>query len=279
MVQLGKTNTLHVTRQVEFGYYLDTGDGGDDILIPNRYVPQKLFEGDAIEVFVYCDSEDRLIATTETPRVEVGQCASLRVVEHSPFGAFLDWGLSKDLLAPFKEQRVPMQEGKSYVVYVFVDATGRICASSKLDHFLSEENKGAFRMGDTVQLLIASRSDLGYKAVINGTHLGLIHEHDVLQPLQIGSRIEGYVKLIREDGLIDLTVHPKGRDAVDQLSARILAHLAEHGGESTLTDKSPPEAIYETFQASKSHYKKALGKLYKEGKLTLSPTAIRLTQE
>ncbi len=273
MVEMGQYNTLKINNEVDFGFYLDGGDWGE-LLLPTRYVPKDMRERDEIEVFLYYDSEDRPIATTETPRVTVGQCAFLKVTSSSPYGAFMDWGLSKDLLVPFKEQRVPMQVGKRYVAYVFLDATGRIAASSKLDCFLEEENRGTFRPQQEVELLIASRTDLGYKAVIEDTHIGLIHNADILQPIEMGTRMRGYIKLIREeDNRIDLKLHATGRDAEDTLCDAILDYLESEGGKSDLTDKSSPEAIYAQFQVSKSSYKKALGKLYKEKHILIDNAA------
>lgn len=275
MVTLGKKHRLHVLKQLDFGFYLDGRELGE-ILLPLRYAPEHCAIGDSVEVFIYLDSEDRVIATTEIPYAEVGSCAYLKVVELGKFGAFLDWGLPKDLLVPFKEQRVPMQVGKYYTVFLFVDATGRIAASSRLSAFLKEENKGFFLVNQSVHLHIASRSELGYKAVINGTHLGMIHTGDILQPIRIGDDVEGYIKGIRPDGRINLTLQQKGQEAWDALSQKILDYLKEQGGSSPLTDKSPPELIYQTFNASKASYKKALGKLYKEKHIRLEKDRVVL---
>lgn len=275
MVAIGKTQPLRVVKQVDFGFYLD-GEELGEILIPMRYAPENCAVDDIIEVFIYRDSEDRLIATTEIPYAEVDGCGYLRVVELGQFGAFLDWGLPKDLLVPFKEQRVPMQVGKSYTVFLFLDVTGRIAASSKLSAFLKEENKGIFLVNQEVDLHIASRSEVGYKAVINGTHLGVIHTNDILQPIRVGDSMKGYVKGIRPDGRINLALQQKGQEAWDSLSQKILDHLKEQGGSSSLTDKSPPEDIYKTFNASKANYKKALGKLYKEKRIRLEKDRVVL---
>lgn len=269
-VELGKKNNLLVVKQVDFGFYL-CGDHLGDILIPNRYAPEGCKVDDFIDVFIYLDSEDRLIATTEEPYAEVGSCAHMEVVSKNSAGAFLDWGLPKDLFVPFKEQRVPMHIGESYSVFVFIDATDRIAGSSKLSRFLEEhDNDETFTEEQEVSLQIVSRSDLGYKAIIDGTHLGLIHNSDLLQPVKIGSTVTGYIKNIREDGRINLTLQAKGKNAVDSLSQTILDFIKSEGGSSTLTDKSSPDIIYKTFKVSKSHYKKALGKLYKEKRITLT---------
>ncbi len=230
-----------------------------------------------LEVFIYLDSDDRLIATTETPYAEVGKCAHMRVVSTGAFGAFMNWGLSKDLLVPFKEQRSPMHVGREYTVFVFIDATGRIAASSKLSSFLKEEDNGKIFIEDQmVSLQIASRSDLGYKAVIDGTHLGLIHNSDILNPIYVGSKVDGYIKNIREDGRLNLTLQARGEEAIDSLSKNILEFLEAEGGSSPLTDKSPPEVIYKTFKVSKLSYKKALGKLYKAKLITIEKDKVKL---
>jgi uncharacterized protein len=275
MAQVGKTNKLRVVKQVDFGFYLDGGELGE-ILIPNRYFPENSDVDDFIEVFIYLDSEDRLIATTEKPFVEVGGCAHLEVIQSGQFGVFMNWGLPKDLLAPFKEQRIPMQIGKYYTVYLYVDVTGRIAASSKLSTFLKEENEGAFVSGQAVDLLVATRSDIGYKAVINNTHLGIIHTNEILQPIDVGDKFTGYIKGIRPDGRINLTTQPKGEDLRDPLCKAILDYLEAQGGTSHLTDTSPPEQIYETFNVSKSNYKKALGKLYKEKRILIENDQLTL---
>ena len=275
MAHIGRMNMLTIVKQVDFGFYLD-GDDLGEILIPNRYVPRELSVDDDIEVFLYFDSEDRIIATTETPRVKLEECAHLPVVSTSDFGAFLDWGLPKELLVPFKEQRVPMREGKSYTVFVFLDATGRIAASSKLDKFLLEHNKECFRKEQRVSLHIASRSEMGYKAVINGSHLGLIHNSDTLGDITIGSNVTGYIKRIREDDRIDLMLTSTKRDAIDDLAEDIVIQLQSDGGQSTITDKSAPDEIYALYRTSKSNYKKALGKLYKEKRITLNNNTITL---
>lgn len=277
MAELGKKSRLRVVKTVPFGVYLDAGKLGE-VLLPNRYVPKGCKPGDQVEVFLYLDSEDVPIATTLTPKARVGECAHLYVVSVNRVGAFLDWGLAKDLLVPFAEQRVPMQEGRAYTVYLYLDKlTQRITASSKLSKYLSEEADG-FEPGQQVDLLICTRSDLGLKAVIDGSHLGMIFKDDVLEGARVGQRVKGYIKAIRPDGKIDLSLQPLGQAGRDELSERILAHLKTQGGRSKLTDKSSPEAIYKQFGVSKANYKKALGRLYKERKITLDKEAISLVE-
>ena len=275
MAQIGKKNRLRVVKEVEFGVYLDGGEHGE-ILLPRRYLPESWAKGEAIEVFVYLDSEDQLIATTQRPRIMVGQCAYLKVKAVNKYGAFLDWGLAKDLLVPFKEQATRMQEGKSYVVCAYLDQESeRIAASSKLHKHLQEQADG-FKPQQEVKLLICGRSDMGYKAVINHTHLGLIFKDDAFKPLKYSQKLIGYIKAIRDDGKIDLTLQPKGKAARKQLTEQILDYLKQQGGVSNLTDKSPPEAIYQQFNVSKGSYKKALGALYKQRKILIEQDEIRL---
>jgi hypothetical protein len=275
MLKIGNQNRLQVVKEVPFGVYLDAGELGT-ILLPGRYVPKACAIDDWLDVFVYADSEDLLIATTLTPKAVVGECAYLKVVAVNETGAFLDWGLPKDLLVPFTQQQRPMEVGRSYVVYLYLDETNqRIAAASKLSNYLAEESDG-FKPWQAVDLLIAGRSDLGYKAVIAGTHLGLIFASEVFQPLKMGQQVQGYIKAIREDGKIDLCLGLPGKASRDSLAERILDHLKAHGVISRLTDKSPPEAIYHTFGVSKAKYKKALGGLYKEKRILIEKQQITL---
>jgi predicted RNA-binding protein (virulence factor B family) len=276
MIEVGRVNRLEVVKEVEFGLYLD-GQNLDEILLPKRYIPEGTKVGDELDVFIYFDSDDRIIATTEEPFVQVGEVACLEVKEISAYGAFVDWGLMKDLLVPFKEQRVPMVVGRSYVVYVFLDVTGRIAASSKISRFLKEDAEDCFEEQEKVRLLIASRSELGYKAVINGTHLGLIHNSDVLQPIKLGEEMAGYVRKIREeDGKMDLTLQPNGDEAIDELGEEILEYLKAGDRSSDLTDKSSPEEIYKTYRVSKGNYKRALSRLYKERLIVIERDKVSL---
>lgn len=275
MTDIGRLNRLQVTRIVDFGIYLDADELGQ-ILLPSRYVPEDCKLDDWIEVFIYRDSEDLLIATTQTPYVMLEQCAYLKVVDVNQVGAFLDWGLPKDLFVPFSEQHHPMKPGHSYVVFVYLDEnTGRILATSKLHKFLNEESH-YFDINEAVDLLICGQTELGYKAVINNTHLGLLYKNEVFRPLKIGQRIQGFIKTIREDHKIDLSLQLPGHKHRQELSMQILDYLAEQGGSSSLTDKSTPEAIYQQFNVSKSSYKKALGKLYKEKRILIEKDKISL---
>lgn len=277
MVQLGKLNTLTVLKFVDFGIYLD-GEAYGEILLPSRYVPQGCRVGDALEVFLHLDSDDLLIATTEIPKAMVGECAFLKVVAVNQVGAFLDWGLPKDLLVPFGEQQKPMEVGKFYVVYLYIDdASERIAASTYIDKFLPDASL-YFKEQQQVDLLIYGRTDLGYKAVVNGVVTGLIFNSDVYTPLQQGQSLKGYIKNIRPDKKLDLYLQIANREALDTLSEQILAFLQKEGGRSTMTEKSAPELIAKQFGASKSSYKKALGKLYKKRLILIEKTHIELVK-
>lgn len=277
MTDIGRINRLQVNKIVDFGVYLDAYELGL-ILLPRQYVPQDCKLDDWIEVFIYRDSEDLLVATTLTPKVMLEQCAYLKVVDVNNVGAFLDWGLPKDLFVPFSEQQQPMKPGHSYVVFVYLDEhSGRILASSKLHKFLNEESH-YFDINEAVSLLICGQTELGYKAVINNTHLGLLYKNEVFRPLKIGQKIQGYIKSIREDQKIDLSLQLPSPQHRQALSTQILDYLAEQGGSSNITDKSTPESIYQQFNVSKSSYKKALGKLYKEKRILIEKDKITLVK-
>jgi len=254
----------------------------EEILLPGKYLPEDdalCAVGEFIDVFVYLDSEDRPIATTEIPFARVGDCAFLPVVGQSQFGCFVDWGLTKDLLVPFKEQRVPMEVNRSYVVHIFIDKTDRIAATTRLSRYLEEENDEVFENRQQVDLLIASRSDLGYKVVINGSHLGLIHNNDVVRPINVGDQFKGYIGELREDKRINITLQKLAHEMRGELSEKILTHLKENGGKTHLTDKSSPDEINAVFHVSKGNYKKALGKLFREEKIQFHEKSVRLMEK
>ncbi|HED15881.1 MAG TPA: GntR family transcriptional regulator [Gammaproteobacteria bacterium] len=275
MVEIGKKNRLRVVKKVDFGLYLDGEDLGE-ILLPGRYVPESCHIGDMLEVFVYTDSDDLLIATTETPHVMVNQCALLKVVEVNQAGAFLDWGLPKDLILPYSEQQTPVDAGQSVIVYVFLDeSTDRLAASTKLGNYLAETSTW-FKPNQGVDLLICGQSDLGYKAVINNSHLGLLFKNEVFTSLEIGKRTKGYIKSMRDDHKIDLALQLSNQDSREALSDKILSYLKNHEGVSTLTDKSPPGEIYRQFSVSKASYKRALGSLYKQKLIRIDKKQITL---
>lgn len=277
-IAIGETQTLSVIKLVEFGAYLD-GQAWGEILLPKRYVPEGLSPGDAVACFLYFDSEDRLIATTETPSVEAGEIAALKIVSVNRVGAFADWGLTKDLLIPYGEQARELREGDQAVVYVTIDkASQRLIGSTKLHRYLPESS-AYLQVDQAVELLITERTDLGYKAVIDGYVLGLIHHSDAIESLVIGQSLSGFVKNIRQDRKIDLALRPSQTVARQALPDMILQYLREQGGESTLMDRSAPTEIFDVFQASKGSYKKAIGQLYKARKIELSKDKIRLVNQ
>ena len=277
MIELGRMNSLTIVKEVDFGLYLDGGDAGE-ILLPIRYVPKYYNVGDKLEVFLYRDSEDRLIATTETPYAMVGDFACLKVVAASKAGAFLDWGLPKDLLLPFSEQIHQVEEGKRYVVVVFVDENSdRITASAKLDDFLYDENDGEFEPGEAVSLFVANKSELGYKVIINHGHWGLLHHQEAVRDLKRGETIDGFIKAIRPDDKIDVCMHLRPSEKTDHVADMIMAALEQKGGLLPLTDKSSADEIHARFGVSKGKFKKAIGALYKQRKITLDEDGIRLS--
>lgn len=277
MAELGKRNTLTVLKRLDFGIYLDGGDL-DEILLPRRYVPEGTKVGDNLDVFVHLDSEDLLIATTETPKAMVGECAFLKVIEVNRVGAFLDWGLPKDLLVPFSEQQKPMEVGEYYVVYLYIDpASERITASTKLDRFLGDTSP-YYQEKQAVELFICGQTDLGYRAVVDGGTIGLLFKSDVFKPIKIGQTMKGYIKHIREDKKLDLCLQLVTREALDELSEKILAFITSEGGKTTMTEKSSPDDIAKQFGVSKSSYKKALGKLYKKRLILIEKTHLELVK-
>ena len=274
-VSLGCYNTLKVVRKVDFGVYLDGGVDGD-ILMPQKYVPVNAEIGDEIEVFVYADSEDRLVATTEKPLAIVGQFAYLKVNSVTRFGAFLDWGLTKDLLVPYGEQRSRMQVDESYVVYIYVDKnTRRIAASEKLLRYL-DNVAPRYENGDEVDILIFEHTNLGYKAIINNMHTGIIYNSDVYKPLQIGQQMKAYIAKVRDDDKIDLTLQKKGFAKVDVLRQTIVKRLKEHGGWMAVGDKTDPETIKLVFGCSKKAFKMTIGAMYKDGEISIDNNGIKL---
>lgn len=277
MLKIGKMNHLEVVDQLPFGFYLESGQQ-ERILLPTNSAPADCEVGQFLDVFVYHDSEDRIIANTKTPLAFVDEVAVLRVKSLTSVGAFLDWGLEKDLLVPFSEQEKPLSEGVEYVVYVFQDPeTQRLAASTKLREFLEEEGDD-LKVGSEVDLIVCARTDMGYKAVINGTHLGLLFKDEIFKPIRIGDHTKGYIRRIRDDGKIDLCFQFHSAKARHDLTDQILEDLEAHGGLSTLTDKSSPEEITSRFGVSKNAYKKALGALFKQKRILLSKDRITLVK-
>ena len=259
MISIGQTYELEVKRAVEFGFYLDAENLGE-ILLPVKHSPDDLVEGDSIEVFLYLDSEDRPIATTQKPKAEAGEFAYLKVVDNTRVGAFLDWGLDKDILVPFAEQHLPMEAGHSYLVYIYVgDLDGRITASSKIDKFLDDEKPHNFKPKQAVDLIIANTTELGFKAIINHSHWGVLYENEVFQRLSFGQAIKGFIKTIRADGKIDLTLQG-GQETRDKNTLIILRYLKKKNGFAAVHDKSDPRLIADLFGMSKGAFKKEIGR-------------------
>lgn len=277
MALIGRFNTLQVSKFTDFGLYLDAGVDGE-ILLPKRYIPKQeaLEVGDWLNVFVYLDSEDRVIATTQKPKVQVGGFASLKVVEINSVGLFLDWGLSKDLLLPHSEEKRPLQVGDYVLVHVYLDPRSRrITATARLDRFL-DNSPAAYQVGEQVELLIAERTDLGFKAIINERHWGLLHKNELFRFVRSGMRETGYIREVRDDGKINLSLQPVGAEQRDVLAEQIVEALQAAGGFLPLSDKSPAELISQQFSVSKGNFKKAIGGLYKRGVILIGDDGIRL---
>src|SRR5687768_16607480 len=265
MPTIGRRNTLKIVREAPPGLYLDGGELGE-ILLPKKYIPHDIKPKDLLNVFVYLDSEDRLVATTETPLAEVGEFAALKVVGvNRNVGAFLNWGLAKDLLLPFREQTKPPRIGQTIVVFILLDQTSsRIMASARLNRHLSQEPPD-YQPGQSVNLLIVSKTPLGYTAIVENAHRGLLYGDRTNAPLEIGQRVKGYVRIVREGGKIDLTLDPPGAyKQVPSITAEIVNALEKSGGKLHFDDSTDPEEIRATFNVSKNTFKRALSSLYKK---------------
>ena len=274
-VNLGKINQLEVVKEVDFGVYLDGGDDGE-ILLPTRYVPDDCQPGDMLNVFIYLDNEERLIATTLTPLVQVGEFAYLEVAWVNQFGAFLNWGLMKDLYVPFREQKMKMQVGRGYIIYAYVDEESyRIVASAKVERYLSKEMP-EYKEGELVDILIWQKTDLGFKAIVDNKYSGLLYQNEIFQSIETGMRMKAYVKQVRDDAKIDLELQRGGTRKVDDFAEVLLQYLEEHEGRTSIYDKSEADEIYETFGVSKKTFKKAVGELYKKRLIVLEEQGIRL---
>lgn len=274
-MNIGKVNSLKVSRDTPHGLFL-VDEEGEDVLLPGKYLRGDEKEGDYIDVFIYNDSEDRLVATTEVPKILLDQFAVLKVVDVNKFGVFLDWGLDKDLLVPFKEQNKKMALGQQYVVRMYLDDdTDRLVATAKIKKFLSNDQL-KIKEKDKVNLTVFNKSELGFDVIINNEHLGLIYRNEVFTPIEIGDQLVGYVKHIREDGKIDVSLQPDILTHLDNSSEVILNALKANDGILHISDKSSPEAIYEAFHMSKKSFKKAVGILYKRRMVTLDGEQITL---
>jgi predicted RNA-binding protein (virulence factor B family) len=272
MIKVGEFNTLRVIRAVDFGVFLD--DGNEGILLPKRFVPAGLSIGDEVEVFVYHDSEDRLIATTQKPFGTVGDIVALKVVSATQQGAFLDWGLMKDLFVPKSKQLSTMRVGGTYIVQIYIDEqTGRVTATEKIEYLLSNEHLDV-KEKDPVDLLVYKRTDIGYLCIINGKHTGVLHFSDIYQNIQVGDRLTGYIRKIREENKIDLALGERGYQRVTGEAGKILDLLNQHGGFLPYHDKSDPEDIYDNLGMSKKAFKMAIGNLFKQQLIRIKENGI-----
>lgn len=272
---LGDYNNLEIVKRVSFGLYLD-GDEDGEILLPAKYVPDGYDIGDIIKVFVYLDNEERLVATTEEPLAKVGDFALLRVAWTNDYGAFLDWGLLKDLFVPFSEQEGKMVKGNSYLVYVTIDRKSyRIYASARLDKYLSR-TKPPYETNEEVDIIVWRRTDLGWKVIVNGNHSGLVFANEVFRDLKTGDRLKGYVKRVRTDGKIDIALQRHGVAGDDDSSMRLLSAIEAQRGFLPLNDNSSPDEIYSMLGMSKKAFKRAAGKLYKQRLIIIDDDGLRL---
>ena len=274
LVQLGKMNRLVVVKEVDFGFYLDGGEFGE-ILLPHGSTDELHVIDDIVDVFLYKDSDDRLIATTKTPLAQVGDITTLKVAALTPVGAFLDWGLEKDLLVPFSEQASTMVEGGKYLVLVYIDVSGRLVASSKLDKRLDRE-PAHYDAHERVNVVICDHTEIGYKAAINGMHWGVLYRNEVFKELRIGQKMSAYINKVRDDGKIDLLLDKPGYTKNDELGNQIIVFLKQNNGTSHISDKSSPEIITRLFGVSKKKFKQSVGALYKSGQIILGKDGIRL---
>ena len=280
-LQIGRTCQLKVNRQVEFGFYLDGGEQYGEVLLPNGEIRPDIdvHIGESLEVFLYLDTQERIVATTHMPLAQVGDFAYLEVAWVNNFGAFLHWGPLKDLFVPFREQKMKMMKGHSYIVHVHLDPeTYRIMASAKVEHFLSQDFP-PYRTGDQVELLIWQKTDLGLKAIVDGRYGGLLYDTQMFRTLRTGDRVKGYISQVRPDGKLDLSLQCPGQRGVEDFSAQLLRHLQMNSGQTPLGDKSPAEEIYALFGVSKKVFKKAVGDLYRQRLIEISDTGIRLTPQ
>lgn len=276
-IKLGDYNRLTIVKEVDFGIYLDGGDEGE-ILLPKRYVPENCKPGDKLEVFLYLDQDERLIATTQQPLAKVGEFACLEVAWVNQYGAFLNWGLMKDLFCPFHEQKQRMEIGNRYVVAVFIDEESyRIAASAKVEHFFATDFP-PYQPGEKVDLLVWQTTDLGFKVIIDHAYPGLVYRSQVFKSIRIGDSLQGYIMGVRPDGKIDVSLQPHGRQQTTDFAEMLLQYLKDHDGFCELGDKSDAQDIKHRFEVSKKVYKKAIGDLYRRRLITLEDAGIRLVE-
>lgn len=278
MIELGRINNLEILRDTSVGLFLGDEEG-NDVLLPNKYVPTGYEIGQKIKVFCYLDYDERPVATTLEPDIMLGEFRLLQVAEVNEFGAFMEWGLEKHLLVPFREQRVKMKEGQWYVVHCYLDErSGRLVASNKLDKFLSNDNVD-LKEWEQVDLVVTRQTDLGWEVIVNERHKGLVYFNEVFKPINIGDVIPGCVKTIRKDNKLDISLQPLGAKVLEPAAKKIYEVLVENGGFLGLHDKSAPEEIRDVFQMSKKTFKKGLGTLYKDRKIKIESDGITLSDD
>lgn len=277
-IQLGAYNLLKIVKEVDFGLYLDGGDEGE-ILLPKRYVPKDYKIGDELDVFLYLDQDERLVATTEHPLAKPGDFAYLECSWVNEYGAFLDWGITKNLFCPFREQKKRMEVGNSDIVHIHVDEESyRLMASAKVERYLSHDTP-SYKTNDEVDLLIWQKTDLGFKVIVDNKFGGLVYQDQIFQYIHSGDRLKGYVAQVRADGKLDITLQPTGRRETEDFAQTLLQWLKDNGGECPLGDKSDAEDIKRMFQVSKKTFKRAVGALYKQHLIVLEGNGFRLTTE
>lgn len=274
MIQLGRMNSLPIIKLDEKGAWLDADDLGQ-VFVPQSQLPEAIKVGSTLAIFPYLDGDSELVISVDKPLAQVGEFAGMKVISASRIGAFLDWGLKKDLFVPANEQAKPMQTGHTYVVYVYLDRESRPTATSRLDHYLSIEMP-RYEPWEEVDLLICEQTDLGYKVIVNKKFWGLIFYNEIFTTIKIGQRTKGYIKKIHEDGKLDVTLNKPGLARKDEAGEKILARLQKQGGFLPVGDKSSPELIYSQFSMSKGTFKKAIGGLFKQGLITIESDGIRL---
>lgn len=274
---VGETIELEALKTTPQGVYLITEDK-QEILLPNKYVPKSLKIGDKLEVFIYTDSEDRLIATTLEPKVHLNSIAYLKCVDVNKYGAFFDWGMEKDLMVPFSEQALKVKAGKEYLIYLYRDEkTNRLVGSTKVAKFL-RENKVELKNGDKVELLVSGETEIGYRVIVDKKHFGMIFKNEVFKAIKLGEELTGYVQRVREDNKVDITLNSAKLNDVEVLANKIYERLLKEKGALNISDKSDPEVIYEAFGVSKKAFRRAVGLLYSERKITINPQSILLVE-
>ncbi len=275
---VGEIIELEAHKTMPQGVYLIT-EAGQEILLPNKYVPVGLKMGEMVEVFIYTDSEDRIIATTAEPKIKLNSLAFLKCVDVNQYGAFFEWGIEKDLLVPFAEQANPVSSGKTYLIYLYRDnVTNRLVGSTKIGKFI-KQNTLEIKAGDQVDLLVSGETEIGYKVIVNGKHYGMVFKNEVFKPIKLGDKLTGYLQRVRKDNKLDITINSASLSDVEVLSNRIYERILKEKGLLNFSDKSDPEVIYKEFQVSKKAFRRAVGLLYSDRKVIITPTTIELAKD